>query len=127
MIIGTDIVEIKRISKLVKTKRFCRRIFTPKEIKYCEGKKNASMHFAVRFAAKEAIWKILNQVDKTRISFQNIEIITTPTGNPEVKLPVRMRSLQNNFSISLSHTKKYALAVAILDFDKTKNSPTLTD
>jgi len=59
--IGTDIVNIKRIDKLIKKDgmKFKKRIFTLKEIKYCQIKKNSSSFFAKRYAAKEALSKAL--------------------------------------------------------------------
>ena len=59
--IGTDIVNIKRIDLALKKngKKFKNRIFSKKEIKYCEDKKYPSSYFAKRFAAKEAFSKAL--------------------------------------------------------------------
>ncbi|MCX7910461.1 MAG: 4'-phosphopantetheinyl transferase superfamily protein, partial [Endomicrobia bacterium] len=53
--IGIDIIETKRIKRLIKNKRFIERVFSIEEIKYCENKKNRAQHYAARFAAKEAI------------------------------------------------------------------------
>jgi len=57
MDIGVDIVEIHRIAKQATNPRFLQRVFTPQEVAYCRSRKNTAQHFAVRFAAKEAVWK----------------------------------------------------------------------
>ena len=50
--VGTDIVDVARIKKMIRNKRFLDRIFTKEEIEYCKDKKNSAQHFAVRFSAK---------------------------------------------------------------------------
>ena len=50
--IGIDIIETKRIKKLIKNKRFLNRVFSKEEIEYCESKKNKEQHYSARFAAK---------------------------------------------------------------------------
>ena len=67
---GIDIIEIDRIKKSIESKgeKFISTIYTEKEIKYCEAKKNQKyQHYAARFAAKEAIFKALS----TRIKKKN--------------------------------------------------------
>jgi len=108
--VGIDIVEIKRINKLVGNKRFCYRVFSDKEISYCKSRKNPGQHYAVRFAAKEAVWKALG---KRGITHKDISIRNSPEGKPEVILPDKLKRLEKNFSVSLSHTKDYAVAVAM--------------
>ena len=57
---GVDIIEVERIAKLIRRNRtFVKRVFTEREIAYCGKKKFKWEHFAVRFAAKEAVWKAL--------------------------------------------------------------------
>ncbi|MFN3967013.1 MAG: holo-ACP synthase, partial [Endomicrobiia bacterium] len=79
MNIGIDIVEVKRIAQLIKNKRFLKRIFSEDEIKYCSSRKNSSQHFAVRFAAKEAVWKALS--DK-KLTHKDINITNKKNGKP---------------------------------------------
>ena len=60
--VGTDIIEVGRIEKLIKEKgdKFLNKIYTQKEIDYCVSKgPNKYQHYAGRFAAKEAIFKTL--------------------------------------------------------------------
>lgn len=106
--LGVDIIEVKRIRNLArKNKRFLSRIFTPGEINYCRKKINPWQHLAVRFAAKEAVWKALG---KQEIALKHIAIKNTPSGRPAVTLNGKVNS---NIYLSLSHCKEYALAQAI--------------
>ena len=60
MDIGVDIVEIDRVARSVRNPRFLKRVFTSQEVAYCRARKNSAQHFAVRFAAKEAVWKAVS-------------------------------------------------------------------
>mgnify|MGYP000938052089 CR=1 FL=1 len=93
--IGTDIVNIKRIDKILRKKNsnFKNRIFSSKEIIYCDNKKNPSSYYAKRFAAKEAFTKALGTGINKDISLRNIEIFNDSLGKPKIKLRGRV----NNF------------------------------
>ena len=108
MNIGIDIVEVKRIERLIKNKRFLNRIFSENEIKYCSNKKNSAQHYAVRFAAKEAVWKAFKN---KKLAHKNISITNKKDGTPEVLI---FNKLQKKILISLSHTKQFAIAVAVV-------------
>jgi holo-[acyl-carrier protein] synthase len=110
MDVGIDIVEINRISKQVHNPRFLERVFTPREVKYCRTKKNAAQHFAVRFAAKEAVWKAVGQ---KMLLHRDIQIRNLSNGKPEVTFPKKFSRLARRVSISLSHGRDYAVAMAI--------------
>jgi len=70
--LGVDIVEISRVRRLARrAPRFLPRVFTSREIAYCRSKKNPWPHFAVRFAAKEAVWKALGRAG---IALKDIEV-----------------------------------------------------
>jgi len=108
---GIDIIEVDRIESILKqNKRFKNRVFTAKEIEYCESKKNRYEHYAVRFAAKEAVWKALG---RRGIILKNIEIIKELDGKPNV-LMKKNRNSGREILVSLSHTEKYAVAHAIV-------------
>lgn len=112
--VGTDIVDVARIKKLIRKKRFLERIFTKEEIFYCQNKKNSAQHFAVRFAAKEAVWKALSSKANIRgISHKEISVQRTLSGQPFVQLSPRLKKFEKKISLSLSHTKEYAVAVAL--------------
>ncbi len=109
---GIDIIEVKRIKRsLEKNERLMHRIFTNEEIDYCNSKKNKWQHFAVRFAAKEAVIKALGN---RAVDLKNISINNKKNGQPKVILDGILKSFQNRLVVSLSHCKDYAVAQAIL-------------
>lgn len=108
--LGVDIVEVKRIARLVRQRRFLARVFSPREVEYCRGKKNAAQHFAVRFAAKEAVYKALG---KAGVGHKEISVKNDPSGKPRVELAARLKSLERRISLTLSHTAEHAVAVAL--------------
>lgn len=108
--LGVDIVEVKRIKELAKRqKSFLSRVFTESELKYCIGKKNQYQRLAVRFAAKEAVWKAAGLKG---LSFRNISIVKAPGGRPGVECS-DPRAKNMDIRISLSHSDHYASAMAI--------------
>ncbi len=112
--LGTDIVDIMRIRRMVKNKRFLNRVFTSEEVAYCADKKNSAQHYAVRFAAKEAVWKALSGRTSLRgIGHKEISVTRDRDGKPGIKFSARLARYQSGISLSLSHTKDYALAVAL--------------
>ena len=120
--IGTDIVNIKRIKRLLKIKNstFKKKIFTNIEIKTCEKRKNLAECYAKRFAAKEALFKALGLSNKLR--FQDVEVINNISGAPKFK--IKKISLQNlnkifknkkfKIHLSLSDDKPWAVASVII-------------
>jgi len=107
MKIGVDIVDIKRIARMTKNARFLERVYTDREIAYCMPKRNRAQHFAVRFAAKEAVWKALGT---NGISHRDIGVVNRPDGKPVVMIRGKAR---RDLELSLSHTDEYAVAVAL--------------
>ena len=119
--VGTDIIEVARIEKLIKEKgdKFLNKIYTQDEIKYCESKgPNKYQHYAGRFAAKEAVFKVLNAktASESPLTFKNIEILNTNDGAPYVNIldDIMIDCFDiYNVDVSISHIKKYATATAI--------------
>jgi len=108
---GIDIVEITRIKKLMeKDDRLKNRIFTENEVRYCEKKRKKYHHYAVRFAAKEAIWKALG---KGGVGLKNIEIRNRSNGQPQVYIKGK-RLDAPKILVSLTHSREYAVAQAIV-------------
>ena len=114
--IGTDIVSVSRIEKILQqySDRFKKHVFTDKEKSYCDLKSNPAIHYAGRFAAKEAVKKalysssIINSID-----FADIEIISNASGAPEVKLSTQ--DLKDVFvKVSISHIDELAIAFALV-------------
>jgi len=115
--LGVDIEEVERFQKLIRDKRFLKRVFTDEEIAYCFSKRNKAQHFAVRFAAKEAIWKALSETIsnlKKNLAHRDIGLKNNARGKPEVILPRALARWSNKICVSLSHTTSYALAAAFV-------------
>jgi len=124
---GVDIIEIERIKDSVENiktgKAFIERVFTKKEIEYCESKKNQRyQHYAVRFAAKEAVFKaISDKLDNNySIDWKDIEILKENNGKPVIKLNENKVELDiiNSMDISISHSKQYAVANVVIIFNQ---------
>jgi holo-[acyl-carrier protein] synthase len=118
--IGTDLVKIYRINRLMQKypQRFLNRVFTAGEIEFCRTHLNAAAGLAARFAAKEAVRKALSIGGVKGCSWRDIEIIARPDGKPVVKLHDKTAALAahqgvSNILVSLSHEKELALAFAM--------------
>ncbi len=109
MELGVDLVEIARIKSLARRNpKFLTRVFSAPEIAYCKAKKNPWPSFAVRFAAKEAIYKTLG---KANIPLTAISVSRDKNGRPSVKIKGKaVRGLK----LSLSHGRDHAVAFAVL-------------
>lgn len=106
--VGLDVVEIGRIRELSeRNPRFLTRIFSDDEIRYCQGKKLQWQHFAVRFAAKEAVWKALG---REGLRLKDIEVRRDSMGRPSIAIE---GNDEPRITISLSHGLNTALAVAL--------------
>ena len=92
--IGTDIVEVQRINKLIDKlgRKFLDRIFTISEQKYCDQKAFPSIHYSGRFAAKESIIKAVKSSGLTKsLPFKNMEILSSNSGAPVVSLKFKIQ------------------------------------
>ena len=120
---GTDIIEIERIKESIEKtgEQFINKIFTPNEIKYCEGKNNLKyQHYAARFAAKEAIFKAISKAldNKFGMEWKSVEILNDENGRPNVKfINFKVEGLKE-IDISISHCKEYATATVVAEIDK---------
>ena len=120
---GTDIIETDRIKDAIKSDTFIKKIFTEKEIDYCESKKDPAriQSYAARFAAKEAIFKAISKVLHLDygIEWTSIEILKEETGRPYVNLKRENKKKQNlKIDVSLSHIKDYAVATAVAIYEE---------
>lgn len=112
---GVDIEDISRFDKYSSDKgvAFIERIFSKKEIDYCFSFKNPSPHLAVRFSAKEAVYKALSSMEIKNISYSDIEIYNTDDGVPKVK--ILKEGFENyDFRLSLSHGCGCSIASVIV-------------
>ncbi len=96
-------------------------LFLPNEIRYCESQVRFWENFAARFAAKEAAFKALGAGLSSGLRFKDVEIIKLQeTGSVSLKLHGRALSVQtekkiDSIHVSLSHTKKNAVAIVIAE------------
>jgi holo-[acyl-carrier protein] synthase len=115
MIIGTgiDIVEIKRIAKLMTNEKFIKRVLTYNEqTKLATLSERRKMEFlAGRFAAKEAYAKALGTGIGKELSFQDVEIVNDNLGKPIIKV----ENKKFKAHVSISHSHDYAIAQIILE------------
>lgn len=120
--IGIDIAEIGRIKKALTHAAFALRVFTAAEREYCEARGvQAAASYAARFAGKEAVMKAFG-TGLSKGSWQDVEIIVDEMGKPKVVLQGYFALLAQNrkvrqVHISLSHTREYAVAQAVLEGD----------
>lgn len=118
--IGTDIIEVARIGQMIERhgEIFLQRVFTPGEIRYCNGRKHAMEHYAGRWAAKEAMLKCLGTGWSKGISWTDLEVKNHISGAPTVILSgvaldiARQRGI-GSILISISHCRAYAVAYAL--------------
>ena len=117
--VGTDIIEIDRIERVLNRhgQAFLNRIFTPAEQEYCLKYSTPLPRYAGRFAAKEAIVKALGTGLRKEITWTDIEILNDLQGKPQVYLSPEIRAHFSDpvIHLSISHSKKYATAVAIME------------
>ena len=121
---GTDIIEIPRIRQAIEDmgENFLQRVFTKKEIAYCESKKAQKyQHYAARFAAKEAGFKAISCLldDKFSISWKDIEVENNSGGRPSLNI-TKINGLEKIecIDVSLSHCKEYAVANVCLLYNE---------
>tara|TARA_B100001123_G_scaffold445704_1_gene597996 strand:+ start:524 stop:937 length:414 start_codon:yes stop_codon:yes gene_type:complete len=130
--IGTDIVNIERMDNSLKRygKKFKKKIFSDKEINYCEKKRNSSAFYAKRFAAKEAATKALGTGIRKGISLKNIEISNNANGKPFISLKgsvasyltKKIKKKKYNIHLSLSDDAPWAQATVIISYNNEKKN-----
>jgi holo-[acyl-carrier protein] synthase len=125
--IGTDIIECLRIAKMIERhgELFINRVYTPHEIQYCQTRKQATQHFAGRWAAKEAVLKALGTGWRRGISWRDVEIRNAPGGRPLVALHGGAREVVEQLGItqmliSISHCRSHATAYAVAQAENKK-------
>ena len=126
--IGTDIVNISRMDKTLRRRGsiFKNKVFSKKEISYCENKKNSSSYYAKRFAAKEAFSKELGTGIRKGVNLKNIEISNDSSGKPSIFLKgalsdflkKRIKNKKYHIYLSLSDDKPWAQATVIISYNK---------
>lgn len=118
---GTDIIEVSRVrDSILRTPGFKEKVFTKKEIECAEAKGEAVRyeHYAGRFAAKEAIYKAMSNIDN-EIEFGQIEIVNDKGNKNRPIVKIYKQGIEDmmlaesiTIDISISHIKEHAIAVA---------------
>lgn len=118
--LGVDIVEIDRMAAALERRpRLKERIFSAEERRYCDKRNRPEVHYALRFAAKEAVLKALGS-GFAGMKFTDVEVVRDASGRPTPRLGGRAAELaaelgviEMHLSLSYTHTTAVASAVAI--------------
>ncbi|WP_427171565.1 holo-ACP synthase [Fusobacterium nucleatum] len=117
--IGNDIIEIERIEKAISKEGFKNKIYTQRELENIEKRGNRTETYAGIFSAKEAISKAIG-TGVREFSLTDLEILNDDLGKPYVVVSEKLDKILRNkketyqIEISISHSKKYATAMAII-------------
>ncbi len=112
--VGVDVVDVERMRRALERRpRLKERVFTPAERTDCEGRSDPAVHYAARFAAKEAVRKALGRA----FPWQASAIRTEPGGRPGLWLDddVASAARVGAGDVSLSHDGGVAVAVVVLE------------
>ena len=118
--LGIDLVEVARIRSAIERRgdRFLDRVFRPAERSYCDGRPKRFEHYAVRFAAKEAVLKVLRTGWSSGLGFKDVEVTRDPSGVPAARLSANAEAWAKKrgitrVTVSLSHSGPFAVACAV--------------
>ena len=117
---GIDLVDFPRIEQMIERHgdRFVDRVFTPAEQRYAGAHKNSVEKYAGRFAAKEAVLKLVGTGWRGKIAWTDVEVVNNPSGQPEVRLSGEVKDIAaklgiRQISLSITHTANFAIASAV--------------
>lgn len=120
--LGVDIVEIERMAEALRRRpRMKERLFSEEERAYCDKRNKPEIHYAMRFAAKEAVLKALG-TGFSGMRFRDVEVMRDERGRPVPKLSGRAAEVaeaagvvEMHLSLSFTHSTAVASAVAITE------------
>jgi len=125
---GIDLVDRPRIEQMLKRhgRRFLDRVFTASEQAYARANRDKVEKLAGRFAAKEAILKLMGTGWRGKIAWTDIEVTNNPAGQPEVTLSGQVCKIAqqlgiSHISVSITHTANFAIASAVALSDSNEN------
>ena len=120
--VGVDIIDNKRVKKLIKNKNFILRIFSKKEITQSQKFKDKTNYFSKRFAAKESLSKAIGTGFRNGLNFKDISITNDKFGKPKYEINKNVKKLiyskhntnKIKISLSLADEKKYSIAFSMI-------------
>lgn len=120
--IGIDLVENSRLEKIIEKwgSKFINRVFSEGEVQYCARHVQSSTHYGARFAAKESFLKALGLGLGMGVNLRDVEVVHDQNGKPGLalcggaKVEIEKRKI-TEVHLSLTHTKKYATAMVLLE------------
>ncbi|HEY1060198.1 MAG TPA: holo-ACP synthase [Daejeonella sp.] len=111
--VGNDLVHIENF-KLSLSDLFKNKVYTPAEIAYCESFSDSLQRYASTWAAKEAVYKAIKQLDSSSVGWKKIEISRAKkAGMPTVVLPDHLKKYE--VSLTISHDAEYTWALALIN------------
>ena len=117
--IGNDIIEIERIEKAISKESFKNKVYTQRELENIEKRGDRVETYAGIFSAKEAISKAIG-TGVREFSLTDLEILNDDLGKPYVAVSEKLDKIIKDkkedyqIEISISHSKKYATAIAVI-------------
>ncbi|MDO4807842.1 MAG: holo-ACP synthase [Coriobacteriales bacterium] len=124
--IGIDMLEIARMEKtLARRPSFVTRVFTEEERAYCDSKARPAQHYAARFAAREAVLKVLGTGFSRGVGLADVSVRNNEAGRPEVVIGGRARQIAeeqgiHEIALSLTYTHEVAAASAVAITEEVK-------
>ena len=117
---GIDLVDFGRIEGMLEKhpQRFLDRVFTPTEQRDADGVKNRIEKLAGRFAAKEAVMKLIGTGWRDGVAWTDIEVVNNPLGQPIVNISGKVKEFADEkgieqITLSITHTANFAIASAV--------------
>ena len=118
--IGTDITECLRIARMIERhgEQFTNRVYTAREVCYCQSRKQSTQHIAARWAAKGAVLKALGIGMRRGVAWTDIEIRKAPSGQPVVAVRGAVKDIVERLGVaevlvSMTHCRTHAAAYAM--------------
>lgn len=120
--IGVDVVDVKRMKTVLEKQGeyFLNKVFSDMEVTYCRTRKKPYIHFAARFAAKEAVAKAMRTGWSGAFHWRDIEVVNDQSGAPHILLSRNVaKALEHcEVHLSLSHTDNTVVALVVLESKK---------
>ena len=117
---GIDLVDFERIEEMLQKhpKRFPKRVYTATELADADAHVRRIEKLAGRFAAKEAVMKLIGTGWRDGIAWTDIEVVNNPLGQPIVTISGKVKELADEkgveqITLSITHTANFAIASAV--------------